>query len=226
MHRVLIFGGGGFGCELYSYIKSDIAAGRLPSHLQLGVLDDSPECELISKFPDAIYFGSLANYKAKGDELVLIAIGNAQFRLRAFHQVREKGLSFFTFVHSSALIMPDATLGQGVIVCPNAIVNAGAHVGENVAVNVFCSIGHGACIGAHSVLSPYSAMSGNSSLGECSFMGTRATLFPGVSMGWAAVVDAHSAVKKSVGDNMMVSVRGEYLAFENRMNRLNKPSIK
>lgn len=225
MQRILILGGGGFGHELYGYIKSDITAGRLPSHVQLGVLDDNPECELISKLPDAIYFGSLTNYKSKGDEVVLIAIGNAQVRFKAFNQVQEKGLSLFTFVHPSALIMPDATLGQGVIVCPNTIVNAGAHVGDNVAVNVFCSIGHGACIGAHSVLSPYSAMSGDSSLGERSFMGTRATLFPGVSMGWGAVVDTHSAVKKSVGNNMIVSVRGEYLVFENRMNRLSKPSI-
>jgi len=34
------------------------------------------------------------------------------------------------------------------------------------------------------------------------------------------VVDAHSTVKQSVGDNMMVSVRGEYLAFPNRMSRV------
>ena len=164
-----------------------MATGRLASHTQLGVLDDNPECELISKSPSAIYFGSLTNYKPKGDEVVLIAIGNAQVRFRAFNQVQEKGLPLFTFVHPNALIMPDATLGQGAIVCPNTIVNAGAHVGDNVAINVFCSIGHGAFIGAHSVLSPYSAICGDSSLGVCCFMGTRATLFPGVSMGWGVI---------------------------------------
>lgn len=226
MRRILILGGGGFGYELHGYIKSEIAAGRLASHIKLGVLDDNHECELISKSLGTKYFGSLADYEPKGDEVVLVAIGNAQVRFRAFNQVQEKGLSLYTFVHPSALVMPDATLGQGVIVCPNSIVNAGANVGDNVAVNVFCSIGHGACIGAHSVLSPYSAMSGDSSLGECSFMGTRATLFPGVTMGWGAVVDAHSAVKKSVGDNMMISVRGEYLVFENRMNRFSKSGNK
>ena len=219
MRRILIVGGGGFGRELYGYIKSDIAAGRLSNHVQVGVLDDNPECELVAKLPEVIYFGSLTNYETKGDEVVLIAIGNAHVRFKAFNQVEEKGLSLFTFVHASALVMPDATLGQGVIICPNTIVNAGAHVGDNVAVNVFCSIGHGARIGAHSVLSPYSAMSGDSSLGECSFMGTRATLFPRVSMGRGGVVDSHSTVKQSVGNNMIVSVRGEYLVVANRMNR-------
>ena len=222
MNRILILGGGGFGCELLGYLKSDIAAGRLPQNVELGVLDENPECELISMLPHEKYFGSLANFETKSDDVVLVAIGNSHVRERVFIDLQKKGLSLYTFVHPTALIMPGATIGQGSIICPNTIINAGARIGLNSVVNVFCSIGHDASIGPHSVLSPYSAMSGHSSIGECSFMGTRATLFPGVSMGWGAVVDAHSAVKKSVGDNMMVSVRGEYFVFKNRMNRLIK----
>lgn len=219
MQRILIVGGGGFGLELYGYIKADISAGRLPQHLQVGVLDECPHCELVSRLPEVTYFGSVADYEPSGKEVVVIAIGNGPIRSKNFDQIKAKGLTLFTFVHASALVMPDAILGQGVIICPNTIVNAGARIGDNVAVNVFCCIGHGAVIGAHSVLSPYSAMSGNSSLGERSFMGTRATLFPGVSMGSGGIVDSHSTVKQSVGSNMIVSSRGQYLVVENRMGR-------
>lgn len=219
MKRVLIVGGGGFGLELYGYIQADIAAGRLSGFVLGGVLDDSAQCELMRKTSDAAYLGPLRNYIPAGDEVVLIALGNATNRMKLGNDLATRGLVQWTYVHPSAWVSPTATLGKGVIVSPNCVINANAQVGDNVAINVFCSIGHGAVIGAHSVLSPFSALSGDASLGERCFLGTRATLFPKVSMGNGCVVDAHSAVKQSVGDKKIVSVRGQYIVVDNRMDR-------
>lgn len=219
MKRVLIVGGGGFGLELYGYIQADIAAGRLPGYILGGVLDDSAECELMRKTPDAQYLGPIRDYRPAGNEVVVIALGNATNRLKLSNEMAARGLPQWTYIHPSAWVSPTATLGTGIIVGPNCIINAGASVGDNVAINVFCSIGHGASIGAHSVLSPFSALSGDASVGERCFLGTRATLFPKVSMGNGCVVDAHSAVKQSVGDKKIVSVRGQYIVVDNRMDR-------
>jgi sugar O-acyltransferase (sialic acid O-acetyltransferase NeuD family) len=223
--KIVIIGGGGFGSELFGYIATDIHNGRLHDHIFLGVIDDNPDNELIIKNKDVTYLGKLDDFESCGDEVFLISIGNAKIKFKLFNQLKDKKLNLANYIHSSALVASNAILGEGVIICPNAIVNTGACIGDNVALNVFCSIGHCAFIGAHSVLSPYSAMSGDSSLGERSFMGTRATLFPGISIGCDGIIDTHSAVRKSVGDNMIVSVRGEYLVFENRMNRTRKPNI-
>jgi sugar O-acyltransferase (sialic acid O-acetyltransferase NeuD family) len=216
MERILIMGGGGFGREIFGYIKNDISSDRLPKNLQIGVLDDSKNCELISNNPDALYFGSLENYVPNGTESIIIAIGSTSGRLKLFNITKEKRIAFFTYIHPSALVMPDATLGEGVIICPNAVINAGAKIEDNVAINVFSSVGHGCTVGSHSVLSPYSAMNGDSSIGSRTFMGTRATIFPKVSVGCECIVDSHSAVRKSVGDNMIISVRGEYIELKNR----------
>lgn len=220
MKRILIIGGGGFGCELYTYIRQDIQAGDLPKQCSIGVLDDSAECELMAKVPYANYLGRVQDFDASEGDFAIIAIGSVVGRRKVYDIAHERGIQLTSYIHASAWVAPNAVLGQSVIVCPNCVINAFSEISDNVAINVFCSIGHGAKIGSHSVLSPYSAMSGNSALGMSSFMGTRATLFPGISMGQGAVVDAHSTVKQSVGDNMMVSVRGEYLAFPNRMSRV------
>lgn len=219
MKRIVIVGGGGFGRELYSYIKADLAEGRLSGCTLAGVLDDNPYCELAAKSLELTYLGALASFEPRGNEVLVIAIGKTSIRRNIFEEIKRRGLSLFTYVHSSAQVMPEVTLGEGVIICPNTIINVGAKLGDNVAVNVFCSVGHGASIGSHAVLSPYCALSGDSNLGMCGFMGTRATLFPGVVMGDGCIVDAHSAVKQSVGENKVVSVRGEYLVLDNRFNR-------
>lgn len=219
MKRIVIVGGGGFGRELYGYIKGDLSAGRLNGYALAGVLDDNPNCELAVKSQELTYLGALSNFEPKGNEVLVIAIGRASIRRNMFDQIKRRNISLFTYVHSSAQVMHEVTVGEGSIVCPNTIINAGAKLGDNVAVNVFCSVGHGASIDSHAVLSPYCALSGDSKLGVCGFMGTRATLFPGVVMGDGCIVDAHSAVRQSVGDNKIVSVRGEYLVLDNRFNR-------
>lgn len=219
MRRIVIVGGGGFGHELYSYIKADLAAARLRDFTIAGVVDENPNCELAVKSPELTFLGALANFEPQGNEALVIAIGKAAIRRNIFEEIKRRELSLFTYVHSSAQVMPGVILGEGSVVCPNTIINVGAKLGDNVAVNVFCSVGHEASIGSHAVLSPYCALSGQSSLGVCGFMGTRATLFPGVVMGDGCIVDAHSAVRHSVEANKVVSVRGEYLVLDNRFNR-------
>lgn len=218
MKRIVIVGGGGFGRELYGYIKADLAAGRLNGFTLAGFLDNNPKCELAGNIPELTYLGEFADFEPQGNEVLIIAIGKVSIRRNIFEEIKRRDLALFTYVHSSAQIMPEVTLGEGTVVCPNTIINVGATLGDNVAVNVFCSIGHGASIGSHAVLSPYCALSGDSNLGMCGFMGTRATLFPGVVMGNGCIVDAHSAVRQSVGKNKIVSVRGEYSVLDNRFN--------
>lgn len=219
MKKIVIVGGGGFGRELYSYIKADLAGGCFIGYTLAGFLDDNPGCELAVMSPELTYLGALANFEPQGNEVLVIAIGKTSSRRNIFEDIKSRGLALLTYVHSSALVMSEEILGEGTVVCPNSIINVGAKLGDNVAVNVFCSVGHGATIGSHSVLSPYCAISGDSTLGMCGFMGTRATLFPGVVLGDGCIVDAHSAVRQSVGDNKIVSVRGEYLILDNRFSR-------
>jgi UDP-3-O-[3-hydroxymyristoyl] glucosamine N-acyltransferase len=217
MIRILIAGGGGFGLELHGYIAADIAAGRLPDHELAGVLNDGEDCELLRKVPGTPYLGSIADYQPLPGDAVVIAQGSVAGRHKIGALMRERGARLLTYVHPSAWVSTSATLGEGVLVCPGSIVNAGAEVQDNVAINVLCSVGHGARIGPDSVLSPYCALSGDSELGACGFMGTRATLFPKVVLGRDCIVDAHSAVKQSTPDNKIISVRGQYLVLDNRL---------
>lgn len=219
MSRIYIAGGGGFGLELYDFLTARPGAIELAEHSVIGILDDSPTCEVLRHAPRAQYCGTIQDFRPEPEDSVAIAIGNAFVRRKIANLLRARGARLLTYIDPTALVAPSSTIGEGAIICPYSIVNAGASVGENVLVNVFCCIGHGAQTGAHSVLSPYCSLSGDSVLGECGFMGTRATLFPKVVLGARCTVDAHSAVRQSAPDQKIISVRGQYLVLDNRMAR-------
>ena len=216
MGRILIACGGGFGLEMYSYITADIASSHLPEDTIVGILNDTEDCEVLRKIPQANYFGTIKNYHPEPNDSVTIAIGNPADRHNIFSLIRTRGARLLTYIHRTALIAKTATISEGAIIFANSIVNAEAYIGNNVVVNVFCSIGHGAQVGAHSVLSPYCSLSGDSALGENGFMGTRATLFPKVVLGPDCMVDAHSPVRQSAAARKIISMRGQYLVLDNR----------
>lgn len=216
MSRILIAGGGGFGLEMYGYITADVTRGLYPEGTLVGILNDGPDCEVLRKEPNAQYLGSIQEYQPQPGDAVAIAIGSVLARRKIADLLSARGANLLTYIHPTALIAATATISKGAIICPFSTVNAGAHVGENAAVNVYCSVGHGAHVGAHSVLSPYCSLSGDSILGECGFMGTRATLFPKVVLGANCVVDAHSPAKQSTPDRKIISMRGQYLVLDNR----------
>ena len=215
--RFIIIGGGGFGLELYTYISSDIQSGKLRSHCTIGVLDDSPDCELMVRVPIANYLGRVQEFVPSEGDQALIAIGSVAGRKKVFRIAQELKIPFATYIHPSAWVAPNANLGQGVIVCPNCVVSACAEVSDNVAINVFCGVGHGAKVGMHTVMGPYSVINGDTALGEGCLLGSRATLFPRVVLGKGCMVDAHTAVKASAGDYKIISVKGQYLVLDNRM---------
>jgi acyl-[acyl carrier protein]--UDP-N-acetylglucosamine O-acyltransferase len=219
--RFILIGGGGFGLELYTYIAHDIKSGVLPPDCTIGVLDDVADCDLMRRLPEANYIGQIRDYvPLKGDQ-ALIAVGSTAGRKKMFKIALAQKISMGTYIHPSAWVAPNATIGQGVIVCPNCVISACAEVEDNVAVNVFCGVGHGAKVGAHSVMGPYSVINGDTTLGEGCYLGSRATLFPKVVLGKGCMVDAHTAVKASAGDYKIISVKGQYLVLDNRLTARN-----
>lgn len=213
--NLIFVGAGGFFLELYEYIANDINTKILPDLTIKGVLDDKiPEKSLAVP-----YLGTVDAYQSVENDIFVIAIGNVGHREAVYNKLKDKCASFLTYIHPTSLVSPTARLGEGVIVCPMAIINAAAVVGVNVSINVNVSIGHEAFVGSHSVLSPYGALNGAASIGRKVFLGTRSTVFPGVSVGDECIIDSHSAVRKNADKQFLLSDRANFVAVKNRFLR-------
>jgi sugar O-acyltransferase (sialic acid O-acetyltransferase NeuD family) len=213
--EIIIVGAGGFGRELYSYILDDFAKGFLKGYRFKGFIDDSPENFKASKI-EADYLGTTESYTFKESDRVIVPIGNIQVRNRIIEKLQNKGAHFLSYIHHSAFIAHDATLGEGVLICPNCMVQSQSQIGDHAVLNIFCSVGHDSTLGENSILSPYCTLNGNVHTGKNLFMGTRSTLLLGSRIGKNCMIGAHSVVKGKKADNLILKNRWETVEVKNR----------
>ena len=210
--NLIIVGAGGYFREIFDYVSDDIDNGRLLNISIKGVISEITPNENLP----VPFLSLISEYVAKDNDLFIIAIGQVEARKRIYEALKEKGASFFTYIHHSSLVSKNASIGKGSIICPNSIINANSIVGENCSINVNCSIGHDTVVGEHSVLSPYSALNGHSKLGKENFVGSRTTIFPKVEVGDCTIIDSHTAVRNNIESKMIVTSSIKSTAMRNR----------
>ena len=130
-------------------------------------------------------------------------IGNTALRKGTMTRLRERlpSAKAALVVHRSAVVMPTATLADGVYVGCNAIVSIGCDLREHVVVNFNSQIGHDVLIEAYSIVSPGCVLSGRTQIGETSFLGSGVITYPGVKIGPDCTVSADAVVARDLPGN-------------------------
>jgi sugar O-acyltransferase (sialic acid O-acetyltransferase NeuD family) len=131
--------------------------------------------------------------------------GNNGPRRKVFDLARRSGLSLINVIHSSAVVSPSASVGDGTAVCPGAIVGPGARVGENVIVNTGAIVEHDCAIGDHVHVASGAVLAGGVFVGEGAHVGAGATVKQGVRIGRGALVAMGAAVIEDVPDGATVA---------------------
>lgn len=213
--NIIIVGAGGFGREVYAYIRDDFIKGYLADYRFKGFVDDSYD-NFKSARLDAAYLGIVDDFQFEENDQVIVPIGNVSVRNRIIAKLKARGVSIFSYIHHSAFVAYDAVIGEGVLICPNCMVHSRCTIGDNVVLNVFCSIGHDSHLGKNAILSPYCTLNGGVYTGDNLFMGTRSTLLLGSSVGHNCMIAAHSVIKGNKLDNLILKNRVETLEVKNR----------
>jgi len=199
--KIILAGAGAFALEVEQYILDCRAAGR-------GIFDydgtSIADVELVG-----LHFhghGRLRDFQTSSlavldpgteppsEVRVLIAIGNAEVRRKVWGELCERGVRFATLVHPTSLVAPNASLGEGSIVCPFAFVSNLASVGNNVALNTYASVGHDSVVGDHTVISPYACLNGGVTLGAACFLGSGCIVTPQNKIGAFSKISAGAVV--------------------------------
>lgn len=153
-----------------------------------------------------------------GDE-VLDSLASTRYRLvnglganpstfarAALHQrLAQRGYSFATVVHPSAVVGRATELGEGSQIMARAVVQCGGRIGRNVVVNTAASLDHDVVIGDDAFIAPGAVLCGAVELGRGAFVGAGAVLLPGVRIGADAVIAAGAVVCVEVPAGGLVS---------------------
>ena len=99
-----------------------------------------------------------------------------QLLLEHFFSSKKKD-SGFSSIHESAVIHPEASLGNNVTIHPNAVIDREVTVGDNTIIGSGCYIGPGSSIGEDCLIHA------RVTIRECCSIGNRVILQPGVVVG-------------------------------------------
>lgn len=134
----------------------------------------------------------------------MLAFGNVDARIKTVESLENKGLNYFSSVHSSCIIGSNVSIGIGTVIMPGVIVNSGAKIGNHVIVNSGAIIEHGCIIEDHAHISPGCTICGNSTVGYGCWIGAGTTIINGVKLGKKVVAGAGSVIINDLDDGSVV----------------------
>lgn len=141
----------------------------------------------------------------RGEALrVYLGVGENAVRRRLFERLSQTPALLEPCVAPTAFVASGAQLGRGTLVCPGAVVMTGARVGDNTIVNTLASVDHDCVVGPHGLLAPGVTLAGDVRIGSDAFLGLRAAVGPGVTLGDRVVVRAASLVLHDVPSDRKV----------------------
>lgn len=195
MKDLYIVGAGGFGREVYAWLL-DLPECNSAWRVR-GFLDDNLQALDGFDYEPSVV-ARVSDFQPGADDLFVCAIGARAHKRRVCEELKARGAQFFTLVHPTAILGPNVTLGEGVVLCPRVTVTCDVEIGEMAMLNLHCTVGHDVRIGAWSTISAQCDLTGFVQLGEDAFLGSGVRVIPGKQVGDGAVVGAGSVVIRNV----------------------------
>lgn len=132
------------------------------------------------------------------------SVGLPVKRRQLFERFKDRGYTFATVLHPSAVVASDVLLGEGAQVMAGAVIQPGCRIGINSIVNTRASVDHDGMIGDHVHIAPGVTLSGGVKIGAGSHLGTGTVVIQGIAIGEMSLVGAGSLVLKDVAPGVTV----------------------
>ncbi len=186
MHNLIIIGAGG-----HAKVVVDIANAL--GYNILGFLDDNTAINVFANLKQLGKIEDCTKYIDKAK--FVIAIGNNAVRKRI---AEEYNLKFATLIHPSAVVSPNATIGEGSVVMPLCVINSNTQIGEHCIINTAAIVEHDNTIGDFSHISPNTTLCGTVNIGDICHIGAAATVINNTNICSDCIIGAGAVVTKDI----------------------------
>lgn len=139
-----------------------------------------------------------AALKSLGIKHAIVMLPDLHRREAEIAAARRAGLTLVNAIHPTALIMPDAILGESIVMHARAYVGYRAEIRDGVILNVGVQVDHHSVIDTCATIDPGAVMAGNCRVGARARVHTGATLKNRIKVGDDAVVGAGTVVIRDV----------------------------
>nr|WP_101116801.1 NeuD/PglB/VioB family sugar acetyltransferase [Neisseria meningitidis] len=194
--KLAVVGAGGHG-----KVVADLAAA-LGTYGEIVFLDDRVQGS-VNGFP--VIGTTLLLENSLSPEQFDIAVGNNRIRRQIAEKAAALGFALPVLIHPDSTVSPSATVGQGGVVMAKAVVQADSVLKDGVIVNTAATVDHDCLLDAFVHISPGAHLSGNTRIGEESWIGTGACSRQQIRIGSRATIGAGAVVVRDVSDGMTVA---------------------
>jgi acetyltransferase EpsM len=126
-----------------------------------------------------------------------IALGDNATRLRLADRLRSE-ITFANVIDPSAVVMPGAELGTGILIGPQAVVHTAAQIGDHVIINTGAIVEHDCILEHGATVAPGVRMAGRVHIERQAFVAAGVTLVGRVRIGAGAIVGAGAVVTTDI----------------------------
>lgn len=199
MKTILILGGHGNGLFIANMINQAFQKGQTDMYCKGFVNDD---LERVNEYSVEGTFSQIETFIKKGYYFVnAISIDNRPGRIDFFRNLKIPANKFVTFIHPTAFISRDVSLGFGVIVGPHVTINSSTTIGQGVRIMPGSSIGTRCNIQDFAFISVNSCIDDFCEIGAGTHIGIGALITKGTKIGDSALIGMGAFVQDSVPIN-------------------------
>jgi sugar O-acyltransferase (sialic acid O-acetyltransferase NeuD family) len=190
----VIMGAGGHGRVVLDILLS------ARQYQVIGFLDSNPALHgrRMDGLPILGDMEALADLRAQGVALAVVAIGDNGVRRAMADQFEQAGFDLINAIHPSANLARNVSLGRNVVVAAGALVCAHCQIGDSVILNTGCIVDHETMIGTAAHVCPGARVAGRVTIESGAFIGIGATVLQGLRIGCEAVVGGGAVVIEDV----------------------------
>lgn len=191
MTPLIIIGAGGCGRDVASLVAG--MNQLTPGWDLVGFLDDKVSLRG-RRFRGVPVLGPVDAARSYREAHFSCCIADPLVRISLVARVARLGVHWATLVHRDAVLLDEATIGEGSVVSAFCMLSTGVAVGRHVIIDKYASVGCLSQVGDFVTFSPHAALSRRSAIAEGGFLGCGASVSPGVHIGSFAVVGGGAVV--------------------------------
>lgn len=197
MDKIYIFGSGAQGRVIL-----DILLSQYPLSTYYFVDDSSEKQEQILNGVEVISQEQM--FRQNSNPYIHVAIGNNDLREKLINEFDSKGCQIINAIHSTAVIVPSATIGKGCMIGIHSIVNSNAKIADGCIINTNVIVEHDTVIENFASISPGAVIGGRVVIKEKAFISSNATIHARVEIGVKSIIGMGAVVTRNVLDSEMV----------------------
>lgn len=144
--------------------------------------------------------------RSHGVDAVYCPIGNNRVRVELLDEARKLGYQIPNYIHPTAIVSTDATLGEGVYILPGSIVMPYATIGDYTMISMGVKIAHHSRLDRGVFLSTGCNFGASIVAEERAYCGIASTIMTGVKrLGRDSLIGAGAVVIKDVPERAIVA---------------------